>query len=138
MKLAWLKFYLIQISVGDVASLIARHGYTILSFIVFLEAVGLPVPAALALIAAGATLPGFSLPVALITILCADTLMFFVGRYTGWWLLGILCRLSLQPEACIFRSAESFYKRGRKLLLIAKFMPGISAMAAPLADGFFA
>jgi membrane protein DedA with SNARE-associated domain len=47
--------------------------------------------------------------------------------------LGLLCRISLNPESCILRSADSFYRRGRKLLLIAKFIPGINTMAPPLA-----
>src|SRR5580693_8610530 len=116
---------------GDVIALIGRHGYSILCFVVFLEAIGLPVPAALALIAAGATLPAFSLPIALITILLADTLMFFVGRYTGWWLLGMLCRLSINPEACVLKAADAFYRRGRWVLAFAKFVPGINTMAPP-------
>ena len=31
------------------------------------------------------------------------------------------------------RSAESFYKRGKTTLLIAKFIPGVNTMAPPLA-----
>jgi membrane protein DedA with SNARE-associated domain len=118
---------------GDIVSIIGEHGYTILCFVVFLEAIGLPVPAALALLVAGATLPAISLPVALATVLVADTLMFFIGRYTGWWLLSLLCRLSLNPEACILKAADSFYRRGRWVLVFAKFVPGINTMAPPLA-----
>jgi membrane protein DedA with SNARE-associated domain/rhodanese-related sulfurtransferase len=118
---------------GDIVSVVGEHGYTILCFVVFLEAIGFPVPAALALLVAGATLPVVSLPIALATVLVADTLMFFVGRYTGWWLLGMLCRLSLNPEACILKAADSFYKRGRWVLVFAKFVPGINTMAPPLA-----
>jgi rhodanese-related sulfurtransferase len=66
-------------------------------------------------------------------MLAGDTLMFLLGRYTGWWLLGLLCRISLNPEACILRSADSFYRRGRTLLVVAKFIPGINTMAPPLA-----
>ena len=51
----------------------------------------------------------------------------------GWRLLGLLCRLSVDPENCILRSAESFYKRGRSTLLVAKFIPGINSMAPALA-----
>ena len=39
----------------------------------------------------------------------------------------------MNPETCILRSAESFYKRGKMTLVIAKFIPGINTMAAPLA-----
>ena len=96
-------------------------------------------PAALALLIAGAAAAGGSLRVshalsgALLVMIAGDTLMFLLGRYTGWWLLGILCRISLNPESCILRSADSFYRRGRALLVIAKFIPGINTMAPPLA-----
>jgi membrane protein DedA with SNARE-associated domain/rhodanese-related sulfurtransferase len=117
----------------------AQHGYAILFTVVFLEAVGLPVPAALALlIAGGAAANGtlqasYALLGAMLAMLAGDTLMFLMGRYTGWWLLGILCRISLNPESCILRSADSFYRRGRMLLVVAKFIPGINAMTPPLA-----
>jgi membrane protein DedA with SNARE-associated domain/rhodanese-related sulfurtransferase len=65
--------------------------------------------------------------------LCGDTLMYFGGRLTGWWLLAGLCRVSMNPEACIFGSARSFYKRGPRTLLFAKFVPGLGTVAAPLA-----
>src|ERR1700722_12515262 len=118
---------------------LAAHGFVILFAAVFLEAIGFPVPAALALLIAGGAsargaLPAsYALPGAIAAMLVGDTLMFLVGRYTGWWLLGLLCRISLNPESCILRSADSFYRRGRKLLLIAKFIPGINTMAPPLA-----
>ena len=118
---------------------LAQHGYTILFAAVFLETIGLPVPAAIALLIAGgaASRGALSAPLALggafATMLAGDTLMFFLGRYTGWWLLGLLCRLSLNPESCILRSADSFYKRGRTLLVFAKFVPGINTMAPSLA-----
>jgi hypothetical protein len=60
-------------------------------------------------------------------------LLYTLGRYTGWSLLGILCRVSANPETCILRSAESFYKRGKMTLVIAKFIPGLNSMAPPLA-----
>lgn len=117
---------------------LAEHGYSILFAIVFLEAIGIPVPAALALlIAGGAAAVGTLSPLtcmlcALSAMLLGDTLMYLLGKYTGWWLLGILCRVSLNPEACILQSADSFYKRGRALIVVAKFLPGINTMAPPL------
>jgi len=118
---------------------LSQHGYTILFAIVFLEAIGLPVPAALALLIAGGASARGSLYLslaavgALLAMILGDTLMFLMGRYTGWWLLSQLCRLSLNPESCILRSADSFYRRGRAVLLFAKFVPGINTMAPPLA-----
>ena len=69
----------------------------------------------------------------MVAILLGDSILFLVGRYTGWGLLGLLCRLSVNPESCILRSAESFYRRGKMTLLLAKFIPGINTMAPPLA-----
>ena len=56
-----------------------------------------------------------------------------LGRYSGWGLLGVLCKLSLNPDSCILRSAELFRRYGRALLLLAKFVPGINSLAPPLA-----
>jgi membrane protein DedA with SNARE-associated domain len=120
-------------------SAIGRHGYLLVFFIVLAEALGLPVPAALALVAGGAAaasgllhLPGLLL-LAITAMLIGDSLLFVMGRYMGWGLLGFLCKLSVNPETCILRSAESFYKRGKATLLFAKFIPGINTMAPPLA-----
>jgi membrane protein DedA with SNARE-associated domain len=124
---------------GDSLSLLAHHGYIIIFLIVFLEAIGLPVPGALALVAGGAAAASGLLraPVALLLavagMLLGDSLLYRLGSRTGWRLLGFLCKVSANPETCILRSAESFYKRGRATLVIAKFIPGVSAMAAPLA-----
>ncbi|HMK24248.1 MAG TPA: rhodanese-like domain-containing protein, partial [Terriglobales bacterium] len=51
----------------------------------------------------------------------------------GWGLLGFLCKVSANPETCILRSAESFYKRGKTTLVVAKFIPGVNTMGPPLA-----
>jgi membrane protein DedA with SNARE-associated domain/rhodanese-related sulfurtransferase len=118
---------------------LSQHGYAILFAAVFLEAIGLPLPAALALLVAGAAAESGALNVwyalggSLAAMLAGDVLMFVLGRYTGWWLLGLLCRVSLNPESCILRSADAFYRRGRTLLVIAKFIPGINTLAPPLA-----
>jgi len=124
---------------SDFLSLISRHGYLLVSAVVFAEAIGLPVPAALALVAGGAAVASGVLraPVLLGMAICAmvlgDALLFVLGRNMGWGLLGFLCRLAVNPESCILRSAESFYKRGKVTLLIAKFIPGVNTMAPPLA-----
>lgn len=119
--------------------IMARHGYALIFFLLLAEAVGLPFPAALAMVAAGAAVASHALagPAVLLAAMAAlalgDSAQFWLGRYTGWALLGFLCRLSMNPETCMLRSAESFYKRGKVTLIIAKFIPGVNTMAAPLA-----
>jgi membrane protein DedA with SNARE-associated domain/rhodanese-related sulfurtransferase len=124
---------------NDFLSLIMHHGYFVVCLVVFAEAVGVPVPGVVALVAGGAAaasgaLYGPTLALfAVITMAVADSLLYVLGRETGWTILKFLCRISVDPETCVLRSAESFYKRGRPTLLVAKFIPGVSTMAAPLA-----
>ena len=124
---------------NHVLSLIAQHGYLLIFAIIFAEAIGLPAPAALALVAGGAAASArtLSAPVvlalALTAMMMGDSLLFVLGRQMGWALLSFLCRVSVNPESCILTSAESFYKRGKATLVVAKFIPGLNSMAPPLA-----
>src|ERR1700686_5147957 len=124
---------------NDLLSIIARSGYALTFGLLFAEALGLPFPAAIALAAAGAAIASHALSgpavvlAAMRALMIGDSAQFWLGRYTGWALLGFLCRMSMNPETCILRSAESFSKRGKSTLIIAKFIPGINTMAAPLA-----
>ena len=123
----------------DLVPLISHHGYVWLAAVCFAEAIGLPVPAALALLTAGAVAAYGKLHIysviglSFLAMLVGDVLLYFTGRVSGWALLGILCRLSANPETCILRSAEYFYRRGKQTLLFAKFIPGINTMSPPLA-----
>ena len=123
----------------DLLTSISHHGYIFLALVCFAEAVGLPVPAALAILTAGAVTAFGDLHLYLVvsvgalTMGAGDVLLYFMGRVSGWALLGFLCRLSANPETCILRSAEYFYRRGKQTLLFAKFIPGINTMSPPLA-----
>jgi membrane protein DedA with SNARE-associated domain len=124
---------------NDLLSSISHHGYIFLAVVCFAEAVGLPVPAALAILTAGAVTAYGDLHlylvvcVGVLAMTAGDLILYFMGRVSGWALLGFLCRLSANPETCILRSAEYFYRRGKETLLFAKFIPGINTMSPPLA-----
>jgi membrane protein DedA with SNARE-associated domain len=124
---------------SDLLSMMGRHGYALTFGLLLAEALGLPFPAAIALVAAGAAVAAHTLGgpavliAALVALLVGDSVQFWLGRFTGWALLGFLCGVSINPETCILRAAESFYRRGKITLVIAKFIPGINTMAAPLA-----
>ena len=118
---------------------LGHHGYSLTFAVLLAETIGLPLPASIALVAAGAAIASHTLSAtgvivaALTGLILGDIWQFWLGRYTGWALLGFLCRLSMNPETCMLRSAESFYKRGKTTLVVAKFIPGVNTMAAPLA-----
>ena len=125
--------------VMDFVGVIMHHGYAVTACVLFLVAVGVPLPASVVLLAAGAAAHAgglnfwIVLPLAWAAAFLGDLLLFLGGRYTGWWLLAWMCRVSVNPERCIFSAADYFYRRGSRTLLFAKFLPGLGAMAAPLA-----
>jgi membrane protein DedA with SNARE-associated domain/rhodanese-related sulfurtransferase len=121
------------------AAFVAAHGYIAVAGILLVSALGLPAPVSLALMLGGAAAHGGSLRLAYLLPLCifaenlGATILYIGGRKTGWWLLGRLCRVTMDPENCIFSSADFFYERGPRVLLFARFIPGLNSMAPPLA-----
>jgi membrane protein DedA with SNARE-associated domain len=116
-----------------------QHGYPILFGWVFLEQVGLPMPSAPLLFAAGA-LAGtgqlrFSTTIALVTLaaVIADAAWFLWGRWRGASVLRFVCRISLQPDTCVRRTKETVSRHGRLAILASKFVPGLNAAVPPLA-----
>lgn len=119
-----------------------RHGYSVIFLWVFAEQLGLPIPAAPGLLAMGA-LAGrgqfsFPLTLALATLasLCSDLFWFELGHHRGHNILNQLCRISLEPDSCVRRTQNLFVRYGARSLLVAKFVPGLGAVAAPLAGMF--
>lgn len=123
----------------EVLEYLSRHGYFLIFILVFLEGVGLPLPTAPFLLAAGAMSAlgffniGAVMMVAVAAMVLGDSLMYILGRHTGWFILAALCKISLNPETCMVRSADAFYRRGRLTLLFSKYLPGVNTMAPPLA-----
>ena len=116
-----------------------HYGYWVLFTTVLAEQLGLPIPAVPALLAMGvlAGLGKFSFAIALgisvIACLLADFLWYYMGRTRGQSILNLLCRLSLEPDYCVSRTKGLFGRYGDKGLLIAKFLPGFSTVAPPMA-----
>ena len=119
-----------------------RHGYLVLVTWVFVEQAGLPLPSLPLMLAAGALSGMGRLNLALCLFLCvfatvfADTIWYHVGRYQGIKVLQLLCRISLEPDSCVRRTEGLFERQGAGSLLIAKFVPGLNAIATPLAGIF--
>jgi len=124
---------------NEIVEFLVHHGYSVLFLWVLGEQAGLPIPSAPVLLAAGA-LAGtrrMNLPTVVATALVAamicDTLWYILGRQRGSAVLRLICRISLEPDSCVRRTRVSFERRGAWALVIAKFVPGLSAMTAPLA-----
>jgi len=118
---------------------VLHYGIPLIFINVLLEQLGLPVPAAPALIVAGALSRDGKMSsthvllAALVASLIADYLWFLLGRRYGYRILRTLCRISLSPDSCVRDTEARFERWGVKSLLIAKFIPGFSTVAPPLA-----
>lgn len=122
----------------DTIQFLLRHGYAVLFLNVLAEQAGLPIPAVPALLAMGALSatgefsPAIALVLAVAACLISDMLWYELGRLQGQAILGVLCRLSLEPDYCIKRTKNVFGRYGDRGLLLAKFIPGFSTIAPPL------
>ena len=116
-----------------------QHGLLSLFLGVLVEQIGVPTPALPFFVLAGARAVGDglfalqALAVGTAAALIADTCWFFAGRRFGRSVLSLLCRVSLSPDTCVRKSEASFVRRGAMTVLLAKFLPGISLLAPPLA-----
>jgi membrane protein DedA with SNARE-associated domain len=123
----------------ETLELLARHGYWLLFVNVLMEQIGLPVPAVPVLLGMGALAgmhrfsftQGFVLSI--IACLISDTIWYMLGRIRGQSVLKTLCRISLEPESCVSLTRGWFERLGPAALLFAKFVPGFSTAAQPMA-----
>jgi membrane protein DedA with SNARE-associated domain/rhodanese-related sulfurtransferase len=100
---------------------------------------GLPVPVIPTLIvggalaAQGAISPAELFVGAILACLLADSVWFLAGRVYGNGVMKLLCRISLTPDSCVSETQSRFERWGSNALLVAKFVPGLSLIAPPLA-----
>ena len=119
-----------------------RHGYWVVFAFVLAEQTGLPLPATPVLLAIGA-LAGLgrisfwqAFAVGITASLIGDCLWYWLGRKRGYSVLNLLCRIALEPDSCVRRTENVFSRFGAGALLFAKFVPGLSTAAPPLAGLF--
>jgi len=123
----------------DTTQFLVNHGAPLVFAAVFVEQMGLPLPVEPLLLAAGALSatgkfsPLLGLGMTVLACLIADTIWFYLGRYRGHRVLSLLCRISLEPDSCVRRTQNAFTRYGLHGLLVAKFVPGLSTVAPPLA-----
>jgi membrane protein DedA with SNARE-associated domain/rhodanese-related sulfurtransferase len=128
-----------ELPVAESLNYLVHYGYMVLPMWVFAEQMGLPIPSAPILLAAGAVAATGRISLALLialavgAALAADLFWYRVGRSHGPWALGGLCRLSLEPDSCVRRAQQFLERHGLRSLLVAKFIPGLNTVAAPVA-----
>jgi membrane protein DedA with SNARE-associated domain/rhodanese-related sulfurtransferase len=124
---------------NETSQFLMRHGLPLVFVAVFIEQMGLPIPALPLLMTVGALAASgkFSLLLGiLVTVLAcliADGFWFYLGRYRGNKVLAFLCRISLEPDSCVRRTQNLFTRYGLRGLVVSKFVPAMSTIAPPLA-----
>jgi membrane protein DedA with SNARE-associated domain/rhodanese-related sulfurtransferase len=125
--------------VNDLLQFVARHGSALLFAAVFVEQMGIPLPATPWLLAAGSLAAAgkinliSALAAATFASIFADAIWFWLGRHYGAQVLNLLCRISLERDSCVRRTQNVFTRYGMRGIFIAKFVPGLSTLAPPLA-----
>jgi membrane protein DedA with SNARE-associated domain/rhodanese-related sulfurtransferase len=116
-----------------------RYAYLILFVWVMVEQLGAPIPSVPVMLTAG-TLTAthkLSLPLVLISVLLgslvSDSVWYVMGKRHGGKMVRLLCRLSMEKANCVRRTENYFTKHGAGALVLAKFLPGLGSVAAPIA-----
>lgn len=123
----------------EMTGLLAQHGLALVFANVLVAQAGIPLPAVPLLVIAGAlvqqgqlALPSL-LAVSVTGSLLGDIPWFYAGRRYGYPILSTLCRIAIEPDVCV-KQTENIYERwGAPSLVFAKFVPGFSTVAPPLA-----
>ena len=105
---------------------------------VLFQQLGFPVPAVPSMLLAGSAIEGFGdlgcfLFAAVSASVIADIVWYLAGKVFGYRVLSVLCRLSINPASCVTQTEARFIRWGAISLIVAKFVPGFSTVAPPIA-----
>lgn len=123
---------------NETLEFLTKHGPLLLFLVVFFEQVGLPLPAAPWLLATGALVGAgkmnamSAIVAATAGSLLADVIWFYLGQRYGERVLKLICRISLERDSCVRRTEDVFMRYGMSGVIAARFIPGLSTLAAPL------
>src|SRR5262249_52378257 len=123
----------------ELSDFLLCYGYELTLGAVFLEQMGLPVPAVPVVLGMGALSRSGSVSftavmlLAMTATLTADLIWYSLGRRYVRSILRMICHISLEPDFCVRRTEDAFLKRGMWTIPLAKFVPGLNAAAVPLA-----
>jgi membrane protein DedA with SNARE-associated domain len=122
----------------EILDFVVRYGHPVLFAWVLVDQAGIPLPAVPLLLVVGALAGGgrlslwLALGATVAGCLAADLLWYAFGRRRGARALGVLCRITLEPDTCVRRVEDLFLAYGLRSFLIAKFLPGLNPLAAAL------
>jgi membrane protein DedA with SNARE-associated domain/rhodanese-related sulfurtransferase len=123
----------------SILGLLEHHTYAVIFGWVLIEQGGVPIPSVPVMLAAGTMSAAhklhiaYAIPIIMLACLISDSAWYVLGRTYGSKVLNVLCKFSLEAATCVDRTQGTVTKRGAITLLFAKFVPGLSTVAAPIA-----
>ncbi|GAB2593789.1 hypothetical protein GCM10027034_28430 [Ramlibacter solisilvae] len=118
---------------------LTEHGLAAVFLVTLAARIGAPVPASLLLVFAGAMGQAGQLSIwgvaaaSVLANLAGDAVWFWGGRAWGVRVLRLVFRFSGRRDACLCQGQSLIERWGGLSLIAAKFVPGVSVVAAPLA-----
>jgi len=118
---------------------LARYGYLLLFGARLADQLGLPIPAAPVVLAAGALARtgqmrlDLVIALSVIAAVIGNLVWYEAGRRRGTSVLRFLCKLSIEPDTCVRRTQDLFANQGARTILMAPWIPGLGGVAPPLA-----
>ncbi len=124
--------------IDQISQTLRQDAVTVVFVNVLLQQMGLPVPAVPTLLLAGSVMVtpggfGKTLAAAIVASVIADWLWYWSGKLFGYRVLSGLCKLSINPASCVSQTERRFIRWGVSSLIVAKFIPGFSTVAPPIA-----
>ena len=123
----------------ELLSLATERGVAVVFFATLAARLGAPIPASAVLVVAGGLVAMGQIPLwatvlgALAGNLLGDAAWFYAGRRFGHRMMRLLCKVSLSPDTCVRQSESLITRWGGASLIAAKFVPGVSVVAPPMA-----
>jgi len=126
------------LDISQISAAIRHDAMWVVFLNVLMQQAGLPVPAVPTMLVAGSLAlsggqAGAMLGVAVLASVIADCVWYGAGRAFGYRVLSGLCRLSINPGSCVSQTETRFRRWGVWTLVFAKFVPGFSTVAPPIA-----
>ncbi|MEO6746399.1 MAG: DedA family protein/thiosulfate sulfurtransferase GlpE [Caldimonas sp.] len=119
-------------------AIVAQYGVALVFAATLAARLGAPVPAAPFLVVAGGLSTSGSISLVHVVVFATlasalgDAAWYVAGRRYGYRILRLLCRVSMSPDSCVRQSESLIGKWGGSALVGAKFLPGLSVVAAPM------
>lgn len=119
--------------------LLERFGAWIVFLNTLIHEAGLPAPLTPTVLVAAASMSDVVKQTAELTAaivvgsVLGNAVWFALGRKYGSRVLTRLCKLSLSPHSCVTKTGAAFGRWGGSLLIVGRFIPGVSLVAPPIA-----